>query len=44
MAIIPVAGTSLNGTAATGVFYLRVRAVNGAGQSPPSNEIVLVVP
>jgi predicted phage tail protein len=41
---IPVAGTShtVNGVP-NGVFYVRVRAVNDFGSSPPSTEVVLAV-
>jgi len=31
--------TSLSGTAATGIYYVRVVAVNAAGEGPPSNEV-----
>lgn len=35
--------TSLTATAPNGTFYLRVRAVNACGSSPPSIEVTLVV-
>lgn len=37
------AATSLTAGAPTGTYYVRVRAQNASGFSPPSNEIVLVV-
>lgn len=36
--------TSFTATAPPGTYYVRVRAVNGAGPGPASSEIVVVVP
>jgi beta-lactamase superfamily II metal-dependent hydrolase len=42
---VPVAGMALNASAVpNGTYFLRVRAVNGDGQSDPSNEITVIVP
>jgi probable HAF family extracellular repeat protein len=41
---VPVAGTSYSFSGVPlGTYYLRVRATNDAGTSPPSNEVTLVI-
>ncbi len=46
LAVISTGGTSTTYAvvAPPGTYYVRVRAINGAGLGPPSNEIVVVVP
>lgn len=45
IAVIDVgAATSVGGTLPPGRYYVRVRAVDGGETSPPSNEVVLLVP
>jgi probable HAF family extracellular repeat protein len=44
LASVPVAGTVFTAFAPRGTYYLRVRAVNGAGTGTASDEITLVVP
>jgi hypothetical protein len=45
IAVIPVSGTSFStGGVPPGVYFVRVRAVNDIGVSPPSSEFILVVP
>ena len=42
---VPVSGTVVNfANVPTGTYYVRVRAINGAGVGPPSDEVVIVVP
>ncbi len=41
---MPVTGLQLATPAAPGRYYVRVRAVNTAGQGPPSNEVRIDVP
>jgi hypothetical protein len=36
--------TTFSGIAVSGVYYVRVRAINSCGLSGPSNEIILLVP
>ncbi len=44
IATLPVAGTTLTvPNVPSGVYYVRVRALNSAGQSAPSNEVVVTV-
>ena len=46
LAVVPV-GNVLSFAAAgvpVGTYYVRVRAFNAAGQGPPSNEVVVIVP
>ena len=43
IAVINVAGTTLNASAPPGMYYVRVVALNGAGGSLPSNEILVTV-
>jgi predicted phage tail protein len=45
IATLPVTATTLAvANVPNGVYYVHVRAVNGDGPSPPSNEVVVVVP
>jgi hypothetical protein len=45
VASVPVTGSGIAiPGVAPGTYYLRLVAVNAAGTSPPSNEVVLVVP
>jgi hypothetical protein len=43
LAALPVAGTSYSTGAPVGAYYARVVAVNAAGSSPPSNELIITV-
>jgi hypothetical protein len=46
LAVIPTGSTSttLSGLAPPGTYYVRVKALNGAGAGPASNQVVIVVP
>jgi predicted phage tail protein len=45
IAVMPLSGTSFStGGVPSGVYFVRVRAVNSVGVSPPSSEFILVVP
>jgi hypothetical protein len=41
---LPLATRTLRAAAPAGTYYLRVRAVSACGASPPSEEVLLVVP
>ena len=46
LAVLPVSGSQLTlivGGVPPGTYYVRLRSLNAAGASPPSNEIVVVV-
>ena len=43
-AVIPLQGTTLQGIAPPGIYYVRVHAINAAGPGPPSNEVIVNVP
>jgi hypothetical protein len=44
IASFPVTGNAFSTVAPNGTYFVRVRAVNGCGVSPPSNERTVVVP
>jgi hypothetical protein len=44
LVVFPLSGTVVGANAPPGTYYVRVRAINAAGQGPPSNEIIVSVP
>jgi hypothetical protein len=44
IASLPVGGTSVSASAPPGTYVVSIQAVNGAGTSPESNQITVVVP
>jgi hypothetical protein len=44
IASLPVGGTSVSAAAPPGTYVVSIQAVNGAGASPESNQITVVVP
>ena len=43
LAVIGAGGTAFGASAPAGTYYVRVRARNGAGLGPPSNEVTVVI-